>query len=120
MKSAFNITMLLFACFFANPTAATEYDFRKLMANTLPSAQCDTDNKAQERAQKSYTIDRNSKKFCQTQGYGWHVHEIEDPGKTVCTECSDKKGLKKCHQDDVIVTCQRIKPGSVGMLPGKG
>jgi hypothetical protein len=41
-------------------------------------------------------------------------------GKAICNECSyPNSGLKKCHLEDVVVTCKRIKPGSVGMLPGK-
>jgi len=29
------------------------------------------------------------------------------------------QGKSQCHLEDVVVTCKRIKPGSVGMLPGK-
>lgn len=112
-------TMLLTACFFSSPVGATEYIYRDLMANTLPGARCEAETQAMETAKKNYNIDRFSKKFCQTQGYGWHVEEVKDLGKTACNECSDKSGLQKCHQEDVVVTCKRIKPGSVGMLPGK-
>ncbi len=104
----------------SNMALATEYIYRDLMANTISSGSCATENEAKENASKSYTVDRFSKRFCQTQGYGWHVEAIKDNGKLVCTDCntgaSDKK---KCHLEDVIVTCKRIKPGSVGMLPGK-
>lgn len=112
-------TALLTACCFANPVGATEYVYRDLMANTLPSAQCETESKAMESAKKNYNIDRFSKKFCQSQGYGWHVDKVTEIGKTICSPCSDKQGLQKCHQEDLVVACKRIKPGSVGMLPGK-
>jgi hypothetical protein len=105
---------------FASSAGATEYIYRDIMANTLPGAQCQTHDKATEAAQKNYTLDRFSKKVCQTQGYGWHLDEIQNIGETVCTPCSDKPQLQKCSQKDVTVSCKRIKPGTVGMLPGKG
>ena len=120
MKTTVVTTVFLSACLFAIQGNAAEYIFRDLMANTLPSAKCEIENQAMETAKKSYTLDRYSKKFCQSQGYGWHVNEIKDTGKTTCTACGDKSGLQKCHQEDVVVSCQRIKPGTVGMLPGKG
>jgi len=103
-----------------NATNATEYVYRDLMANTLPSV-CAAAETAKTNAVKDYTIDRFAKRFCQLQGYGWHVEEIKDKGKLICTDCktgsaSDKK---QCHLEDVVVTCKRIKPGSVGMLPGQ-
>ena len=71
-------------------------------------------------ASKPYNIKNYSKKFCQTQGYGWHVEAVKDNGKAVCNDCSGtNSGKKQCHLEDVVVTCKRIKPGSVGMLPGK-
>jgi hypothetical protein len=120
MKNAFITIALLVGCCTTISAQATEYIYRELMANTLPSAQCETEDKAMETAQKNYTLDRHLKKFCQTQGYGWHVNTLKDSGKVICSECTDKKGLQKCHLEDVIVSCQRIKPGTVGMLPGKG
>lgn len=102
------------------PVTATEYIFRDLMANSLPSPGCNAESEALKKATKPYTIDNYSKRFCQTQGYGWHVAEIKDQGKAVCENCSGSSdGLKKCHVEDIVVTCKRIKPGSVGMLPGK-
>jgi hypothetical protein len=99
---------------------ATEYVYRDLMANTIPATSCASENEAKENASKPYTVDRFSKRFCQLQGYGWHIETIKDTGKLVCSDCktgaSDKK---QCHLEDVVVTCKRIKPGSVGMLPGK-
>ncbi|MGZ4960051.1 MAG: hypothetical protein ACXV7J_12410 [Methylomonas sp.] len=112
-------TLLLTACFLSMPVSATEYIYRDVMANTLPGAKCEVQSSAAETAKKNYNIDRFSKKFCQFQGYGWHVEQVKDLGKTVCTECGYPKGLQKCHQEDVVVSCKRIKPGSVGMLPGK-
>ena len=111
--------MLFTALFFATPIHATEYIYRDLMANTLPSAKCEIESKAMETATKNYNIDRYSKKFCQSQGYGWHIEEIKNPGKTICNECTNERGLQKCHQEDLVVKCKRIKPGTVGMLPGK-
>ncbi len=115
----FLTTMLLAACCLSTPVGATEYIYRDLMANTLPGARCEAESNAAETAKKNYNIDRYSKKFCQSQGYGWHIEEVKDLGKTVCNECSGQKGLQKCHQEDVVVSCKRIKPGTVGMLPGK-
>lgn len=112
--------LLLTACLLTAPAGATDYIYRDLMANTLPAAQCEVASKATEIATKNYNIDRYSKKFCQSQGYGWHVEKVKDLGKTLCDPCSDKQGLQKCHQEDLIVSCKRIKPGTVGMLPGKG
>lgn len=99
------------------PAGATEYIYRDLMANTLP-AHCDVEDKAKQAAAKPYTVDRFTKRFCQTQGYGWHVDAVQSTGKTVCTPCTDKPNQQRCFQEDVVVTCKRIKPGSVGMLPG--
>ncbi len=102
------------------PAAATEYIHRELLANTLPGAQCETAAAAKASALKPYTLERFSKKFCQSQGYGWHLEKVENSGNSVCTPCADKNGLQKCFQQDVVVSCKRIKPGTVGMLPGKG
>lgn len=120
MKLPIILTSFIAVAAIAFPAHATEYIYRDVMANTLPGAKCDSDAKATEAAIKPYTIDRFSKKFCQSQGYGWHLDGVVDNGKTVCNECSNQKGLQKCHQEDVTVTCKRIKPGTVGMLPGKG
>lgn len=106
--------------FFSGTTMATEYIYRDLMANTLPSAACETADKAAVTASKPYNIKRYSKTFCQSQGYGWHVETVKDEGKSVCTPCTGtNQGKNQCHQEDMVVTCKRIKPGSVGMLPGK-
>ena len=76
---------LLLTFFLISLTAsATEYVYRDLMANTLPSPGCTIENEALEKATKDYTIKNYSKRFCQTQGYGWHVSEIKDQGKAVC------------------------------------
>lgn len=103
---------------FSSTVLATEYIYRDLMANTLPSPVCATESEAIAAASKPYNIKNYSKRFCQAQGYGWHVEAVKDNGKAVCNECSGS-GKKKCHLEDVVVTCKRIKPGSVGMLPGK-
>lgn len=106
--------------FFANSALATEYIYRDLMANTLPSPSCSSEKDAVENASKPYNISKYSKRFCQSQGYGWHVAEIKDNGKVVCQDCTEKNSSqKKCLIEDIVVSCKRIKPGSVGMLPGK-
>lgn len=106
---------------FAGAASATEYIFRDLMANTLPSPGCAVESEAVQKAIKPYNIKNYSKRFCQTQGYGWHVAEIKENGKAVCEDCPGTgNGMKKCRVEDIVVTCKRIKPGTVGLLPGKG
>lgn len=112
-------SFLMLACCAVGSVNATEYIYRDLMANSLPSAKCEVENVAKENAVKSYNIDRYSKKFCQSQGYGWHVEAVQNVGNTQCNVCDKAGNLQKCHQEDIVVTCKRIKPGSVGMLPGK-
>ena len=106
--------------FFSSTVLATEYIYRDLMANTLPSSVCAIESEAIAAASKLNNIKNYSKRFCQSQGYGWHVEAVKDNGKAICNECGNSNsGMKKCHLEDVVVTCKRIKPGSVGMLPGK-
>ena len=106
--------------FFSGTTLATEFIYRDLMANTLPTPACEIESAAIATASKPYNITRYSKIFCQSQGYGWHVEKVKDGGKAVCAVCTGANQDKnQCHLEDVIVTCKRIKPGSVGMLPGK-
>ena len=112
--------LLTVLALFSGTALATEYIYRDLMANTLPSPGCAVESEAIAIASKPYNIKSYSKKFCQTQGYGWHVEAIKDNGNVVCTECSGAhSGKKQCRVEDIVVTCKRIKPGSVGMLPGK-
>lgn len=113
------VMLLSFLFFIAGNVFATEYIYRDLMANTLPSAKCASEAEAHNTATKPYTMERYSKQFCRTQGYGWHVEQIKDQGKLVCDSCSSTAGFQRCHVEDVVVECKRIKPGSVGMLPGK-
>ncbi len=115
-----HIRALLFLSFFSSPAFSTEYIYRDLMANTLPSIKCESPSDAINTAKKPYKLRNYSKKFCQTQGYGWHVEEIIDGGNIACKECSSNQDLQRCLLKDVKVKCKRIKPGSVGMLPGKG
>lgn len=106
--------------FFSSSAFSTEYIYRDLMANTLASPSCLAESEAITEASKQFNLSKYSKRFCQSQGYGWHVEQIKDNGKPVCVECTGAKSAKKqCHLEDVVVTCKRIKPGSVGMLPGK-
>ncbi|MGY6274145.1 hypothetical protein [Methylomonas sp. MgM2] len=99
---------------------ATEYIYRDIMANTLPTAQCNIESVAKDVASKDSTLQRYGKRFCQTQGYGWHLDSVKENGNTECSVCPDSDDKQKCHQEDVVVACKRIKPGTVGMLPGKG
>ncbi len=117
----FNLICLSMALtFFTGTALATEFIYRDLMANTLASPGCETEAAAIAAASKPYNIKRFSKLFCQSQGYGWHVKEVKDIGKAVCTTCtSPNQSKNQCHLEDMVVTCKRIKPGSVGMLPGK-
>ena len=117
----FNLSgVMLTICFFSGSAFSTEYIYRDLMANTLPSAKCESSSKAIKTAEKPYKLKMYSKKFCQTQGYGWHVAEVKNNGEVTCNECTDVTALQKCYIQDIVVTCKRIKPGTVGMLPGKG
>jgi hypothetical protein len=115
-----SLCLLATLCFFSGSTLATEYIYRDLMANTLASPACAAESVAVAEASKPFNVSKYSKLFCQSQGYGWHVEKINDNGKAVCTDCTGaNSGKKQCHQEDMVVTCKRIKPGSVGMLPGK-
>ena len=115
------VVMIALSTCYSNSSTAAEYIYRDLMANTLASPGCATETAASASAAKPYNLNKYSKKFCQSQGYGWHVETIKDTGKVVCKYCNAKNSdQKQCHLEDVVVTCKRIKPGSVGMLPGKG
>ncbi len=100
---------------------AEEYIYRDLMGNTLPSPKCAERSEASANATDPYLIKKKEKVFCETQGYGWHVAERKNSGNLVCEECSGEgnKGKYQCHVEDIVVACKRLKPGSVGMLPGK-
>ncbi len=116
-----NLTSLFLAlsCCWAT-ASATEYIHRDVMGNTLASPGCAAETQAIAIASKPYNLTRFSKRFCQMQGYGWHIEQIKDNGKPVCKPCDGKNpGKSQCHLEDMVVTCKRIKPGSVGMLPGK-
>jgi hypothetical protein len=115
-KPFFSALILVFSV--SVPAWATEYVYRDLMANTLPGS-CDVADKAKDAAAKDYKVKSSSKVFCQKQGYGWHLDEIKTSGNTVCKPCGDG-ARQTCFQEDVVVACKRIKPGTVGMLPGKG
>lgn len=114
---------LLAALFcFSGTASAVDYIYRDLMGNTLPPQKCSEKSEAGAKAADPYNISKFAKRFCETQGYGWYVSEEKNSGKLVCDECSDNssKGKYQCHMEDVVVTCKRIKPGSVGLFPGEG
>ncbi len=116
-----NFTILLTFMFLMSGSAfAAEYIYRDLMANTLPMPKCESKPEAITKATKPANINQYTQRFCQTQGYGWHVTEVKNNGNSVCEECSDNKGNYRCHLEDVVVQCKRLKPGSVGLVPGKG
>lgn len=122
---AFSLQTLLLMILFAlsaNAALASEYNYRDLMGNTMPPARCSDKAKAEADAVDPYLLKKKQKVFCETQGYGWHVHEEKSAGKLVCQECTSEqdKGKFHCHLEDVVVACKRLKPGSVGMFPGKG
>jgi hypothetical protein len=103
--------------------AATEYIYRDILGDSAPNAKCAVKDQAAARAAEAYYVDRAAKTFCEVQGYGWHLAELSNQGELVCEECrgaDHSQGLFQCHMQDIAVKCQRIKPGSVGLIPGKG
>ena len=111
----------LIVCAVSGPVSSAEYLFRDLMGNTLPAKRCKPQTEAQTAATDAYNVDRHTRIFCESQGYGWHVAEKKDGGKLVCEECDGAdQGKFQCHVEDVVVSCKRLKPGSVGLFPGKG
>ena len=101
--------------------AEFEWVYRDLKANTLPISKCEGKADAMARAVKAANIDRYTNRFCQMQGYGWHLIKVVDNGNTRCNRCGDEiDGLNySCYQEDIVVTCKRLKPGSAGMLPNE-
>ena len=98
---------------------ATEYIYRDLMGNTIPPQKCTARAEAEAAASEDYNIKKHARIFCESQGYGWHVEQRKSLGKLVCEECGDNERFR-CHMEDVVVQCKRIKPGSVGLIPGQG
>lgn len=119
-KPAWIIPFVIFSALSGTAYSA-EFMFRDLMGNTLPPKKCKSQSEAEAAATDAYNIDKHVKIFCESQGYGWHVAEKKNPGKLVCEECDGSdKGRYQCHVEDVVVSCKRLKPGSVGLFPGKG
>lgn len=113
--------LLAIGCLFANTAVAeTEWIHRTLMGNTLPPAKCAAKAESMENATRQDNIKNYANRFCGTQGYGWALKEVKESGKLVCEPCGGNSASAKCHVEDVVAECKRIKPGSVGMLPGKG
>jgi len=104
----------------AGGALAEDYIHRDLMGNTLASPRCLEKSAAEAHAQDAYLVKKKEKVFCETQGYGWHVAEEKSAGKLVCDECGGDAGKYQCHLEDIVVACKRLKPGSVGLIPGKG
>ncbi|QSA95980.1 hypothetical protein [Methylococcus sp. EFPC2] len=122
IKTRIATIALFLACLgFAGISSAADYVYRDLAANTLPPQKCATQAESAAQAEDAYNIKKHTKVFCEVQGYGWHVSETKSTGKVVCNECGgNDTGKFQCHLEDVVVTCKRIKPGSVGLFPGKG
>lgn len=98
-----------------------EYIYRDLMGNTLPTPNCSEKPAAIEQISQPYYINRYTTRFCEIQGYGWGLEQVKDNGRSVCEECgSGNQAGFQCHLEDVVVTCKRLKPGSVGLIPGQG
>lgn len=117
------LSFIAATCLFSATAAAeTEWIHRTLMGNTLPPPKCAEKSEAVGVASKPDTIKNYAKRFCATQGYGWALGEVKKDGKLVCEPCDGGANTAKflCHVEDVVAECKRIKPGSVGMLPGKG
>jgi len=91
----YSIALFAAFIFFSGTASATEYIYRDLMANTLLSPSCANEKDAAENASKPYNIGKYSKRFCQSQGYGWHVEEIKDNGKLVCKIALEKTAAKR-------------------------
>lgn len=108
--------------FFSAFAFSTEYIYRDVVGNSLPNPKCVDQQTASNRAADQYYVHRAAKTFCEVQGYGWHLAEQTQDGKLVCNECGSGSGSStyQCYLQDIQVKCQRIKPGSVGMFPGKG
>ncbi len=119
MKGIFRWLLVALTVFSATAPAA-EYNYRDLMANTLPSPGCEAEPDAAAKATKPYNINNYSKRFCQTQGFGWYVALVKNRGKVICSACSGvDAGKKQCHVEDIVVTCKRLKPGTAGLIPGQ-
>ena len=121
MKLNFIFFLGILYCLSGAVYAEAEWIFRDLKANTLTSPRCQSKTDAIDDASKSTNVERYAKRFCQLQGYGWHLTEVKDNGNPICDQCpSNSSEIKyRCHLQDVVATCKRLKPGSVGMLPNE-
>src|SRR5262245_41252085 len=84
---------------FSDTASDVDYIYRDRMGNTLPPQKCSEKSEAGAKAMDPYNISKYSKRFCETQGYGWYVSEEKNNGNLVCNECdSDNgKGKYQCH-----------------------
>jgi len=99
---------------------ASEYIYRDLMGNSIAPQRCNSLQEAEGRARDAYTIEKFSKRFCETQGYGWYLSEQKTSGKLVCDPCaSESADQYRCHVEDITVSCKRLKPGTAGLIPGQ-
>jgi hypothetical protein len=112
--------VLLCGALWSSQALSAEFIFLNLMGNTLPPAKCQSAEVAASHASSEYELARYAKVFCETQGYGWHVDQRKSNGTTVCVDCKDSPDKQQCHVEDIQVTCKRLKPGSAGLIPGRG
>lgn len=111
---------LCFGAVWSFDAYSAEFIFVDLLGNTLPSAKCQAAGVAASNATSEYELARYARVFCETQGYGWYVEQRKTDGNLVCEECKDSPGSQQCHVEDIQVTCKRLKPGSAGLIPGRG
>ena len=108
---------------FSGQTLATEYIYRVLMADTPEFKMCQAQPKATQNASKPSRFKRYTEIFCRSQGYGWHLEKVKEKGRISCEACNEQETNPtqqyRCRLQDIVVTCKRIKPGTVGMLPGQ-
>lgn len=100
---------------------ASEYIFRDLLGNTFSTKSCAIKQDAEKKATETYIINKFTKRFCETQGYGWYLSEQKSPGNLICKPCDaeGKAGQFRCHVEDILVACKRLKPGTAGLIPGE-
>ncbi len=103
---------------FSLTSSGAEYIYRDLKGDTLPPPRCMDKEEARISVSKEAHLKRYGKRFCRIQGYGWGLQEVKNEGEIICEPCRKGKKGYQCRVKDVKVTCKRIKPGSVGLIPG--
>lgn len=114
------IIVMIVLCTVSGASLGAEFIYRDLMGDTLPTPGCSAKADALETTSKQYYIDKYAKRFCQLQGYGWGLEQVKNTGQSECEPCGNGQEGYQCRLRDVVVNCKRLKPGSVGLIPGKG